>query len=268
MTSSVVDGFIVLTRIAVWFATVSIFWTYDENEVASTIAYVAYYAVTFREIISGLCESVRRSPALGPRLLPLKLLATFIPAGLVVTAITTCSACFLDPYPDMSQGFRVLLGFNLFFLFLSIQRVYAVATLIIQLALSLIVSVICCCWYFDSPAEPPVDLTLFPSQPLSQLHVNPQYLPITCLCLDDISHVDLCRQLPCRHVWHTECIDQWLANHATCPTCRRSVHLDAILEPAAVVQPSIPDPTLEAHPSIPSLYPTLPLKPDYAENQV
>ena len=43
--------------------------------------------------------------------------------------------------------------------------------------------------------------------------------PQTCsICLESLAHGDRCRRLPCRHVFHRECIDTWLGSHADrCP---------------------------------------------------
>ncbi|XP_047055444.1 E3 ubiquitin-protein ligase EL5-like [Lolium rigidum] len=44
------------------------------------------------------------------------------------------------------------------------------------------------------------------------------------VCLGEVDKGDSVRRMPlCLHVFHTECIDQWLRSHATCPICRCSV---------------------------------------------
>ena len=46
------------------------------------------------------------------------------------------------------------------------------------------------------------------------------------ICLNDYMDGDVLRELPCRHFFHADCADKWLANQATpgsdrtCPTCK------------------------------------------------
>ena len=44
------------------------------------------------------------------------------------------------------------------------------------------------------------------------------------VCLGAVQPGEMVRQLPmCKHLYHAECIDLWLASHATCPICRSGV---------------------------------------------
>lgn len=46
--------------------------------------------------------------------------------------------------------------------------------------------------------------------------------PVECaVCLSDLDEGQMARRLPgCKHVFHRECIDVWLASNASCPICR------------------------------------------------
>lgn len=49
---------------------------------------------------------------------------------------------------------------------------------------------------------------------------EPECCPI---CLLDYSEGDELRVLPCNHFMHKSCLDAWLANNPSCPTCRYSL---------------------------------------------
>ena len=57
------------------------------------------------------------------------------------------------------------------------------------------------------------------------------------ICLGEYTDGDEIRCLPCNHEFHKECVDNWLANHASCPACRHSlqdlVNLTTVAESVA-----------------------------------
>jgi hypothetical protein len=40
------------------------------------------------------------------------------------------------------------------------------------------------------------------------------------ICLNEYEPAEFLRMLPCSHHFHTECVDEWLQMHSTCPACR------------------------------------------------
>eukprot|EP00929_Paragymnodinium_shiwhaense_P062720 TRINITY_DN31317_c0_g2_i1.p1 TRINITY_DN31317_c0_g2~~TRINITY_DN31317_c0_g2_i1.p1 ORF type:complete len:386 (-),score=64.75 TRINITY_DN31317_c0_g2_i1:221-1378(-) len=40
------------------------------------------------------------------------------------------------------------------------------------------------------------------------------------VCISDFALGEECRQLPCEHIFHKDCIDQWLQRVPTCPMCK------------------------------------------------
>uniref|UniRef100_A0A8D0G6M9 RING-type domain-containing protein n=1 Tax=Sphenodon punctatus TaxID=8508 RepID=A0A8D0G6M9_SPHPU len=51
-----------------------------------------------------------------------------------------------------------------------------------------------------------------------------RYPPIRCvICMLDFVYGDPIRFLPCLHIYHTHCIDDWLMRSFTCPSCMEPV---------------------------------------------
>lgn len=46
----------------------------------------------------------------------------------------------------------------------------------------------------------------------------------TCtICLEDFKNGSVTRKLSCLHIFHTNCIDEWCANHDNCPNCKKDM---------------------------------------------
>jgi len=49
-----------------------------------------------------------------------------------------------------------------------------------------------------------------------------KFLVSSCtVCLDPISDKTVCRLLSCYHIFHKECIDDWLSRQQNCPMCKK-----------------------------------------------
>jgi hypothetical protein len=46
------------------------------------------------------------------------------------------------------------------------------------------------------------------------------------ICLQDFNNGDKATILPCIHIFHTECIKNWLENENTCPICKFKLTMD------------------------------------------
>ena len=47
------------------------------------------------------------------------------------------------------------------------------------------------------------------------------------ICLDEMEAGSICRRLPCMHIFHKDCVDEYLmSKFPGCPVCRMSIFVD------------------------------------------
>ena len=51
-------------------------------------------------------------------------------------------------------------------------------------------------------------------------------MQLCCICLAAYADNEELRELPCSHLFHTECVDKWLKINASCPLCKLEIRED------------------------------------------
>jgi hypothetical protein len=46
------------------------------------------------------------------------------------------------------------------------------------------------------------------------------------VCMCDFTTGEKAKQMPCKHIFHPDCIHPWLAKHNSCPNCRQELRTD------------------------------------------
>lgn len=79
----------------------------------------------------------------------------------------------------------------------------------------------------DSPGPPPAAASAIEALPvviITEYHLtNATHCPI---CKDEFEISGEARELPCKHLYHSDCIVPWLSIHNTCPVCRYEIKDD------------------------------------------
>lgn len=73
----------------------------------------------------------------------------------------------------------------------------------------------------EIPCDGGNDIESSPSSCILTIPLQPN---LECsICLIEFNENDRCRQLPCDHIFHTQCIDQWFTVSVLCPMCKRNI---------------------------------------------
>ncbi|CAF2050859.1 BnaA09g45710D [Brassica napus] len=54
------------------------------------------------------------------------------------------------------------------------------------------------------------------------------------ICLEEWSGGDVAAEMPCKHEFHSKCVEEWLGRHATCPLCRYEMPVEEVEEETKV----------------------------------
>ncbi|KAG2297903.1 hypothetical protein Bca4012_009091 [Brassica carinata] len=50
------------------------------------------------------------------------------------------------------------------------------------------------------------------------------------ICLEEWVEGDVAAEMPCKHEFHSKCVEEWLGRHATCPLCRYEMPVEEVEE--------------------------------------
>ncbi|KAJ2460881.1 hypothetical protein GGF42_000559 [Coemansia sp. RSA 2424] len=76
------------------------------------------------------------------------------------------------------------------------------------------------------------------------------------ICMEEYKPEEYAVELPCKHVYHKDCIDHWLGMNGTCPICRAAIEA----KPEGASSSTAPRPS-HAHSDLPGSYPSSPAVP-------
>ena len=84
-------------------------------------------------------------------------------------------------------------------------------------------------------------ITQLPAIKINKKHVDAELS--CCICLSDFEKGEVVKQLPkCPHIFHLDCLVQWLKDTPTCPLCRIPVFTNDIDPSTPPVPPPAPRP--------------------------
>jgi hypothetical protein len=58
---------------------------------------------------------------------------------------------------------------------------------------------------------------------LNETILNIETEIICSICLENLKKNEKCIEFECKHIYHKNCIKEWLQNHKNCPNCRKII---------------------------------------------
>ena len=76
----------------------------------------------------------------------------------------------------------------------------------------------------DFRMQIPLGRQLAQRLPMRKYTANGEASETCAICVDEFTEEDQVRVLPCNHIFHPQCIDEWLGHHSSlCPLCKKRV---------------------------------------------
>ncbi|KAF1850765.1 uncharacterized protein K460DRAFT_272924 [Cucurbitaria berberidis CBS 394.84] len=67
------------------------------------------------------------------------------------------------------------------------------------------------------------DIDALPRKNITEDMLGPEHTAECSICMDDVNVGEQVTVLPCKHWFHHQCVSAWLAEHDTCPHCRKGI---------------------------------------------
>ncbi|XVE49718.1 hypothetical protein DITRI_Ditri01bG0103600 [Diplodiscus trichospermus] len=78
---------------------------------------------------------------------------------------------------------------------------------------------------YGTPPASKSAIESLPSVKITKSHLNSEFNQCA-VCMDEFEEGTQAKQMPCKHLYHTDCIVPWLELHNSCPVCRHELPTD------------------------------------------
>jgi len=79
--------------------------------------------------------------------------------------------------------------------------------------------------HYGTPPASRSAVEAMPAVKISEEHLSSD-LSQCAVCLEEFELGSEARQMPCKHMFHSDCIQPWLKLHSSCPVCRHQMPVD------------------------------------------
>lgn len=69
----------------------------------------------------------------------------------------------------------------------------------------------------------PNDIDSLARREVTEDMLGPEHTAECSICMDEVTVGEQVTVLPCKHWFHHQCVSAWLAEHDTCPHCRKGI---------------------------------------------